>query len=384
MCGGLFNNKVDSSHITVLNETRLPKVSHAINRMVRTFDTKARPMKSLSNNDILYHYTSIDKLFSILDGDSFWASRSRFSNDSTEDKVMGQEWISEQQYYGDNYIISFCEDGDILSQWRGYCYKGGASIGLKFNSPKTYTVCKNNKLDDEIEMKAGKNVDLYMNCPLPVIYCQTNFSNPQGVDVKEEFSDKWDSIQQDYDNITIADLVPYLKNSCFSDELEYRLVFDNTQGDLEEFVQFRVLDDGTRIPYLVVRYGNLLERGRLLKRKYTKEYISNMFKERIESPERYPIIIPCGADQKEICRDFSKHIYEHKKTMANDQNLKDRWKNNPQIILCEGHLPIVSITVAPCLQQEHLKEVIERFCRSRYWLQNVEVNCSKIPYISPN
>lgn len=96
-------------------------------------------------------------------------------------------------------------------------------------------------------------------------------------------------------------------------------------------------------------------------------------------------IIPFGKDQPQIYASFFQRIREYKKTLFKDENNypdQIRWERNPVQIICDGHLPIVSITVSPSLEQEHMKEVIERFCQSKYWLQNVKVKCSKIPYIA--
>lgn len=70
-----------------------------------------------------YHYTSLPVLFSILEGDAFWASNARFSNDAMEEKLLKSDYKLNR----DDYAICFCSEDDILSQWRGYCHEGGAS-----------------------------------------------------------------------------------------------------------------------------------------------------------------------------------------------------------------------------------------------------------------
>ena len=49
-------------------------------------------------------------------------------------------------------------------------------------------------------------------------------------------------------------------------------------------------------------------------------------------------------------------------------------------IICQGHLPITKITLAPTSDKELLKKKLEIFCKSKYWLRNVEICTSKLPY----
>jgi len=110
--------------------------------------------------DCLYHYTSIENFKSIIDMEEIWATAANcFISDPTEitiaksialdvlqkrkidfsgkDKlydnckkdIEGSDSFKEYQF-----ICSFTEEGDLLSQWRGYCPKGGVSIG--FSVPK--------------------------------------------------------------------------------------------------------------------------------------------------------------------------------------------------------------------------------------------------------
>ncbi len=383
----MSSSKNDTPYIA-LNEFKLLSVTKAINGLISGFPAESRPAAKSTCTDIIYHYTYIYKLFFILEGDSFWASRSRFSNDSTEGEILGEEWINLEHYYGDNYIVCFCGDNDKLSQWRGYCPNGGASIGFKFISESTYTICKSGMSEPK------SNMELYKNTPLPVIYCRMDnrAENDNGIyDVKENLQNSWKEIEQllpetnkGLYKIGLRDIVPYLKSGYFIEESEYRLMFDNSNGELEDYIQFRTLTDGTKIPYIIVKCGDLLRGEHSIKRYFSTEKIGEIFKEHIESRIREPIVIPAGKDQKDVCREFTKLFNQHKIERANTPKLEKRWEANPLRIICEGHLPIVSITVSPSPKQKYIKEVIERFCKSKYWLQNVEINCSNIPYINPN
>lgn len=329
----------------------------------------------------LYHYTPFEKLFSMLSGDALWASRSRFSNDSTEDEMIGKELLEKEQYYSDNYILCFCKKNDILSQWRGYCPKGGASIGFKFPAGmSTYSLLHANYSEDSA--KHSCDFELYQNRPFPVIYCKTN-SMQNGIPVNDLMNSFKDKKIKDT-GCVLYDIAPYLKNGYFEEERELRLVFNNSDGAIENCVQFRKLDDGSMVPYIVVKCGNINNRGRSLSHTYNEDAIKELFKQSLES--RNTILIPNGRDQSVIYNSLFAKITDHKKEIHKDSGKvaeRRRWETNPLRIVCEGHLPVVSITVSPSPQQEYMKEVIERFCRSKYWLKNVEVNCSKIPYVAP-
>jgi hypothetical protein len=106
---------------------------------------------------ILYHYTDAQGLLGMLNTKRLWATNSRFMNDPTEvdyaarvvrDTALEQEaeypsnlfksvnrGISEvlevYERNNDEYIACFCEEGDLLSQWRGYgAVGGGYALGF--------------------------------------------------------------------------------------------------------------------------------------------------------------------------------------------------------------------------------------------------------------
>ncbi|WP_084781662.1 DUF2971 domain-containing protein [Paenibacillus sp. D9] len=114
----------------------------------------------------LFHYTSVEGLQGIINSNSLWATHYSFLNDPTEmiygikllrqvlferflntgninlDRIL--EWYMSENFdftqtSTDTYLISFCESGDLLSQWRGYSNGGGFSIGFEvdnlFNFP---------------------------------------------------------------------------------------------------------------------------------------------------------------------------------------------------------------------------------------------------------
>ena len=103
---------------------------------------------------ILFHYTNGTGLQGILESNRVWATHAQFLNDSTElvyaydfIKAAVEQQIGEQAPAAINelgrqistlldplylhefltaYMACFCEEGDLLSQWRGY---GGGGVG---------------------------------------------------------------------------------------------------------------------------------------------------------------------------------------------------------------------------------------------------------------
>ena len=105
----------------------------------------------------LYHYTSPAGLLGILTGKCIWLSQLNYSNDLVEysyaisviQKVLeeyglGQAVKLDVTAMPATYSFSLSQNGDILSQWRGYCPQGGYSV--RFYQPQLDTMMKNNQL----------------------------------------------------------------------------------------------------------------------------------------------------------------------------------------------------------------------------------------------
>jgi hypothetical protein len=110
----------------------------------------------------LYHYTGQEGLLGIIGTSSLWATDIRYMNDATEFRLSldlfkkrlwkevekeflltppypvrieraGVLWKFANEIAGmEIYATCFCENGDLLSQWRGYAASGyGYALGLK-------------------------------------------------------------------------------------------------------------------------------------------------------------------------------------------------------------------------------------------------------------
>jgi hypothetical protein len=110
-----------------------------------------------SPSSILYHYTSLQGLLGIVRTKKLWASDIHYLNDAQELKNFSnyiaiqvlkrkeqneigvhileqfRDWLVDRTSYGPMMFVgSFTENGNLLSQWRGYCpYGKGVSIGFE-------------------------------------------------------------------------------------------------------------------------------------------------------------------------------------------------------------------------------------------------------------
>jgi len=131
-------------------------------------------LRRVRHAPILHHYTDAFGLHGILTSNCLWATATQFSNDLSEIEysvLVGLETIEEiwgpkkkvgswerlladhlrqilatpLHTFGQPFIVSFCEDGDLLSQWRAY--GRNSRFSLAFSSltrdQNDLLICKN-------------------------------------------------------------------------------------------------------------------------------------------------------------------------------------------------------------------------------------------------
>jgi len=108
---------------------------------------------------ILHHYTDAFGVHGIVSSNCLWATATQFSNDLSEIdyavsvaiEIIEEMWGSKKNMgpweqllaahlaqllatplhtFGQPFIVSFCEDGDLLSQWRAYGHSSGFSLAF--------------------------------------------------------------------------------------------------------------------------------------------------------------------------------------------------------------------------------------------------------------
>ncbi len=120
------------------------------------------PKYSFQMTGLQYHYTDAAGLAGILSSNRLWATDSRFLNDPSEGKLFPERildfmrnktggltaieagiidhlaaGVTDDSRRVDAFSVSFCEDGDLLSQWRAYgSFGAGYAIGFDLrNAP---------------------------------------------------------------------------------------------------------------------------------------------------------------------------------------------------------------------------------------------------------
>lgn len=319
---------------------------------IEFINTMAQELGAEVSRNRFCHYTSLPVLFNILEKDECWISNARFSNDASEELLLG-----DMRNIRDDYIMCFCDSDDQLSQWRGYCHNGGASIEFYLDKPIDFSILW-------ADCKHPTDYELCENRPLPVIY----FPNkPTNIDIQDfkSFVNGWRSGSNE--KVDFADILPYVKNNDFDEERELRMVFSNIEGKLDKCVRFRTLDNGVKVPYMVIRCGDI---GKMSGKCSTDIAVidDSYLREKFENNQ--PIWIEEGSDQREIFLEVRKKVNTFLE--GNSGMIK---------IFCKGHLPIMQIRVAPSDNQQRVVEQVKRFCRSKYWLSDIEILSSEIPYV---
>lgn len=352
-------------------------------------------------NSTYVKYTNKNSMYKMLESDSLFMFCSELSNDKTENKMLD---IAQRKdtyiscFYNYNYSLDDAleNSSDVLSQWMSYCNSGGAAFEFYFGQDFFGRI--NSKKDDYDKAvdEFFDNIDineknrycyslmtkdpaddsdfiLYPNFPFQLQYYENTINDSDSVALAFE------SIKDKYE-IKDSDILPYLKHSGFVQESEARLAFVNDDDCLSDCIKFIEAKDGTRIPYIDVKFGNndlsklpcdfvyipagkTLEEAICEKLKKRKKFMNN---------PKFPIIIPQGRDQEEIYNKVEKAT----KKLFGD-NVKPK-------IICQGHLPITKITLAPTQDRTEQCKKLEIFCKSKYWLRNVEIVESQIPYNTNN
>lgn len=337
----------------------------------------------------------------------------------------------------DNYIICFCMENDKLSQWRGYAPEGGVSMGFEFGMSQVFSV-----LNSDIDGGRENAFDETNSVLQYVDINKVQYIDPHNDYDKNEYLEYCKECLRLVDPANNSDTkevyrkeiqkkAPYIKHSGFEEEDECRLVFRNIDGQLDRCVRYRdASSEALKYPYIIVKVALpndekklcvvrvcvnkdretviVKELGKLLEKKMgerifvrgchlTSESVfdtDEIFCEGCvlchwkdtnhrekcrckynEGNKQYKcylyesescVVISQGKYQKEIYEEVYNYI-------SNIGGVKIR-------VWCEGHLPLRKITVGPCVNQKSIAEAIRHYCKHTYWLRDVEIVLSTIPF----
>lgn len=209
--------------------------------------------------ETIYHYTTQKGILGIVPTRSMWATQAHFLNDKNEvfltfklleielSRLVGESQSSHHrsllneirhnlEKLNQSHIctISFCKEGDLLSQWRGYAAQG-KGYALGFDLKKLSRIAKKQNF---VAWPCIYNPSLQLELVNYLIDCWlTEFSSPM-VDRSKMIGKI---------NSSICQLAPVIKDESFSEEQEWRLISSATGS--EKNMDFR---EGTYslIPYL--------------------------------------------------------------------------------------------------------------------------------------
>lgn len=202
---------------------------------------------------LLYHYSSPGGLLGMMESRSIWMSNIRYQNDSEEynhifkvfKKVMEEEYpgFDSKQYFGNEenrgafvppiFTFSLTENKDLLSQWRGYCPKGGYSFGFDKDQLNAFIKRFNLSIHQCVYNEDEQR---------KIIREQVIRFSPQEW---EEINTGKKSITSEviyamkYIHVRLARFAPVLKHHAFKEEVEWRLIkdFDGNGPDVRPFEQ---------------------------------------------------------------------------------------------------------------------------------------------------
>lgn len=385
---------------------------------------------------MLHHYTSLEVLWKCLKNDTMYARNVRFSNDAEEydfGKKIIQKFCAKKNMdlleTSQCFMICFCLEDDLLSQWRGYASEG-ISIGFDFsygivergldqydttyhyfnvlNNPD-YQQEEKRILAKKCESEAiGGADDVELNIEQRAKYTVNGeyygvVTSPYKVsyDGENKILKELDEVYKNYDEKegikeALYEFIPYIKNGGFSEEQECRLLIslnDLVKNDLPhkerlwaKKVFFLQGKKGEKLPNIEISFGEekkkrepckyvIIEKGvrlqycdfvREIETKLKDKGIDIRYNEKKESKQ---IIVGIGKNQSDLSLQIE--MLMEKYHIKRDGSEMKIWY--------QGHLPIRTITVAPGSDMHRIKESIQYYLNTIYWLRYVEVKESKIP-----
>ena len=193
----------------------------------------------------LFHYTTQNGLLGIIESKSLWLSDNQYMNDMTEynhtidlvkDELKKRGYEKFRKFLDtidsgfdtllENikekhpiYVCSFSENGNLLSQWRGYCSNGGGySIG--FDKAHIVKLRKKYKKFNFVRCVYKKKIQKeiirkYLKDSVS-IFQKFNISNCSDANLTRKFINNFFKM--------LLTIIPMLKDSSFHEEREWRIV----------------------------------------------------------------------------------------------------------------------------------------------------------------
>ncbi len=232
--------------------------------------------------DIIYHYTNVGGLIGIISSGRLWATSTSYLNDKNEiyhaKRIIKSEITSfaenggeiskeiirrvannydDSSIINDYYIVCFCENGDLLSQWRSYSSNGeGFSLGIHSKligqSPSSPYIRLRRVIYDELIQR--QHVRLILNEIFSLIERAYGQASIASLDQQTILPALCSLISSHLNECSFT-----FKDSSFAEEKEWRMIFSPQRQD----VRFR--QSGNLLtPYVPTELGSTDENYPLL------------------------------------------------------------------------------------------------------------------------
>lgn len=208
-------------------------------------DLETSDLFAVDPPECLFHYTTPSSAAGIIESKSLWLTKIQYLNDTSElelaislfkdainrrsNKLNDKEKSDFLIYAGrqiDSFrktnicVSSFCENGDLLSQWRAYG-SSGSGVALGFSGQRLKDLQNRGFLNiwkciyqPRIHEKLAKDLVKILENSFDV--CRQNLN-----------LDNWEKTKEDligYFNTTFLRVAPVFKNEHFEEEKEWRLI----------------------------------------------------------------------------------------------------------------------------------------------------------------
>jgi len=228
----------------------------------------------------LYYYTTTGTMQSILTSGTFWATNILYMNDSEEYANGLQEikgiftryrtlglrdtgTVDKLIHVRDPHIytISFCTNGDLLSQWCIYARESGVNLELDFDllragtaKPHTFFCARNSKTPDEIAVDAPLRPVIYFTRDAMMEKMTARQVKLRAKEIIDRIEELGIRDGEDGAEEKISELAAQIKRYEFSAEREWRLFFNMTEyaGDHTDSPFFYREQDNILKPFIKV------------------------------------------------------------------------------------------------------------------------------------
>ena len=241
---------------------------------------------------VLYHYTSHEALYNIVESGVVRASHIYYMNDQNEIKYAIDKFIRVTEKYRDknadnlsvmlltqipkwiqnmrnnpHYIFSFSlsEKGNLLSQWRAYTSHGtGISIGFNHSDVKRFA--KNNGMNLVECVYKNEEQERILDDVIQSILSEFESDKVSIDTTKGAVGQEYHTYLNKYTDQLLNEFVK-IKDPAFHEECEWRLVSKFYEKYVNKDIQFRS-GKTTLVPYVNFELKNIRGDGRFFEQVY--------------------------------------------------------------------------------------------------------------------